>query len=109
MKKIIALLALGIGFSVMTPVASQARDHHENSSTFSHRCGACGSSVYRQRVITGHDRHGHPSYAWRALSHNCRPAHGGHGGNYGQHGGSHGRGHSNPPDFHMGFGARGHH
>ncbi|WP_395739886.1 hypothetical protein [Prosthecobacter sp.] len=78
MKKIITLLAIMTGFAVVAPTASEARDHHDHGgsfTSFSHRCGACGTSVYRQRVIIGRDRHGHLVYGWRTVSHNCRPAH----------------------------------
>lgn len=113
MKKLITLLAIGAGFAVMAPTSSQARDGHGGSSSFSHRCGSCGSSVYRQQVITGYDRHGHPVYGWRTASHSCRTSYEGHGGSHGGghssgHGGGHGGGHISLPGFHFDFG-RGRH
>ncbi|WP_395745522.1 hypothetical protein [Prosthecobacter sp.] len=100
MKKIITLLAITTGFAVMAPTASEARDHHDHGGfapSFSHRCSACGTSVYRQQVIVGHDRHGHPVYGWRTVSHSCRPAHHSHGRHFGS------------PGFQMNWGGHGRH
>ncbi|MDZ4405540.1 hypothetical protein [Prosthecobacter sp.] len=104
MKKIITLLAVVAGFAVLTPATSQARDGHGSySRSYSHTCGSCRTPVYRERVCTGHDRHGHPVYGYRTASHSCRPSygHGSHG-----HGSSHGssRGRFSLPGFLFGFG-----
>jgi len=107
MKKLITLLAVAASLAVFTPTTSQARDDRRSSSrSFSHSCGSCRAPVYRERVCTGHDRHGRAIYGYRTARHSCRSSHG-HG--YSSHGhSSHGhnssRGGFSLPGFFFGFG-----
>ncbi|MFO1486383.1 MAG: hypothetical protein U1F71_23675 [Verrucomicrobiaceae bacterium] len=114
MKKLVTFLAAVASFAVLTPTASQARDFHGSSSrSFSHNCGSCRTPVYRERAVTGYDRHGHPVYGYRTIGHSCRPSYGsghGHGGHSSGHGSNHGSGgHFSLPGFHFDFGGRGRH
>ncbi len=79
MKKFITLLlALGLGISVMAPVTSEARDHRRYSrqAVYSHSCGYCGGPMYRQQIVVGYSRYGHPMYSWRPVSHIHRSGYG---------------------------------
>ncbi|MES2595792.1 MAG: hypothetical protein V4662_10675 [Verrucomicrobiota bacterium] len=107
MKKIITLLAVAVSFAVLSPTTSQARDGHGHSSSrsVSHSCGSCGTPVYRERAVTGYDRHGHPVYSYRTIGHSCRSS-SGHGGGHSSHGSSSGSGHVGLPGFHFDFGGR---
>jgi hypothetical protein len=100
MKKLITLLAVTASLAVLAPASSQAFDGHNSSRSFANNCATCRTPVYRERGITGHDRHGHPIFGYRVLSHNCRPSfagyHHGHGGNSGP---------SRAPGFHFNFGS----
>ena len=106
MKKIITLLlALGLGFSVMVPVTSEARDHRHSyrQTSYSHSCGYCGGPVYRQQVVVGY-RYGHPIYSWRPAPHVHRSydRHRHHHHGHGHHDRSRGR--VSYPGFYFGFG-----
>lgn len=104
MKKLFFLIAVTTAFTVLTPTMSQARDnHHSAARSVSHSCRFCGSAVYRERAITGYDRHGHPVYGYRTLSHHCRSD--GRRSNSRGHGSGQG-GHISTPGFHMDFGGR---
>ncbi|MHB1080312.1 MAG: hypothetical protein ACYC67_12970 [Prosthecobacter sp.] len=100
MKKIIALLAVTASLAVLAPASSQAFDGHHSSRSFTNNCGSCGTAVYRERVITGYDRHGHPIFGYRIVSHNCRPVSHRHGSNFGP---------SRGPGFHFNFGGHSSH
>lgn len=88
MKKIFTLLAVSASLAVFAPASSQAFDGHHHgpapSRSFAHNCGNCGSAVYRERVITGYDRHHHPIFGWRIVNHTCRPMGHHHGSSFGQ-------------------------
>lgn len=102
MKKLLTLLAATASLAVLAPASSQAFDGHHSSRSFANHCGSCGTAVYRERVVIGHDRHGHPIFGHRVLSHHCRPmarSHG-HGCNTGP---------SRAPGFHFNFGGRSRH
>jgi len=104
MKKIITLLAVTASFAVLAPASSQAFDGHHSSRSFANNCGSCGTAVYRERVITGYDRHHHPIFGYRIVSHNCRPVGRSH--NYGH--GSNGS-FFRAPRFHFNFGGHSSH
>jgi len=107
MKKIITLLAVAASLAVLTPTTSQARDDHRSSSrSFSHSCGSCRAPVYRERVCTGHDRHGRAIYGYRTSIHSCRSSHGhGHSSHgHSSHGHNSNRGRFSLPGFLFGFG-----
>jgi uncharacterized membrane protein YgcG len=109
MKKLITLLAVTASFAVLTPAAVQAGDHHHSSSrSYSHACGSCGSSVYRERVYAGRNNCGEPVYTWRTVGHSCRSSSGHGGGHSSGHSSSHGSsgGHISLPGFHFDFGDR---
>lgn len=95
MKKFIALFALVTGFTVLAPASAEAGDRHGSYRQQGSTCGSCGGEVYRQRVVVGYDRHGHPTFAWRTAFHRCAPR--SHGGGHGSssHGSGHGGGDSN--------------
>ncbi len=99
MKKLITLLAVSVGLAVLAPAKSQAFDGHNSSRSFSNHCSSCGTAVYRERAVIGHDRHGHPIFGYRIVSHNCRPAGHSHGHGHGSH-----TRHSSGPGFHFNFG-----
>ena len=92
MKKILIILAASATFGVLAPATSQAFDGHGSSRSFVNHCSSCGTPVYRERAIVGHDRHGHPIFGYRTISHNCRPSFG-----------RHGHGHSHGPSIQRGF------
>jgi hypothetical protein len=97
MKKLLTLLAVTASLAVFVPTTSQARDSHGHSSrSFSHSCNSCGTSVYRERAVTGYDRHGHAVYGYRTVGHSCRSNSG------------HGRGHSSGQSSHHNSGRSGH-
>ncbi len=102
MKKLITLLAVTAGLAVFAPSSSQAFDGHGHSSSrsFSNNCGSCGTAVYRERVVTGYDRHRHPIYGYRIVSHSCRPRHSSH-----HHGHSSSFGPSRSSGFHFNLGS----
>lgn len=83
MKKLFTLIAVTASLAVFAPASSQAFDCHSSNRSFAHNCGSCGTSVYRERVITGFDRHHHPIFGYRIVSHNCRPSFAGHGHGHG--------------------------
>ncbi len=99
MKKLITLLAVTASLAVFAPASSQAYDGHSSSRSFANRCGSCGTSVYRERVVTGRDCHGHPIFGYRTVSHNCRPSYSGH-----HHGHGRNAGPSRPSGFHFNLG-----
>jgi hypothetical protein len=103
MKKLLTLLAVTASLAVFAPASSQAFDGHSHgpspSRSFANNCGSCGTAVYRERVITGRDCHGHPIFGYRVVSHNCRPV--GH-----SHGHGSNCGPSRAPGFHFSFGSR---
>ncbi|OYW72052.1 MAG: hypothetical protein B7Z37_26005 [Verrucomicrobia bacterium 12-59-8] len=74
MKKLITLLAAAASLAVFAPASSQAFDGHCSSRSFANNCGSCGTAVYRERVVVGYDRHRHPIFGYRVVSHNCRPS-----------------------------------
>ncbi len=100
MNKFIALFALITGFAVLAPTSAEAGGRHSSSSSrcVSHRCGSCGSPVYKIRVVVGCDRHGCHIYGWRTQSHRCAPRYyggghdHGHGRDYSRHGSGYGSG-----------------
>lgn len=111
MKKLITFLALTASLAILASATSQAFDGHGSSRSFSNNCGSCGTPVYRERAITGYDRHGHPVYGYRIVSHSCRPSYGygsSHNSSHGSNLGSNG-GHISLPGFHFDFGGRGRH
>ncbi|WP_395753815.1 hypothetical protein [Prosthecobacter sp.] len=89
MKKIIALLAASASLAAFAPVNVQAFDGHghghgsSSNLSFWNNCRSCGTAMYRERVVVGHDRHGHPIFGYRAVSHQCRPVSHHHGHNHG--------------------------
>ncbi len=89
MKKFALVLAFIASSLVLTPSISEARDHgrghHHDSRRVAYRCRDCGSPVYQERYFAGRDRHGHPSFGWRTISHRHPRGHGHH------HGHDHGR------------------
>jgi hypothetical protein len=105
MKKIITLMAATASLGLLMPSVLEAHDRHDSghsSRSYSHNCGSCGSAVYRERTVTGYDRHGHPVYGYRTASHSCRSSSG--------HGSGHHRssgGHISFPGFHFDFGGHG--
>lgn len=62
-----ALLAV-TGFALL-PLSAEAG----GSRCFSHKCGGCGGSIYKKRVIVHRDRCGRPVHRWVRLSHRCAP------------------------------------
>jgi hypothetical protein len=102
MKKLFTLIAVTASLAVFAPASSQAFDCHHSSRSFANNCGSCGTAVYRERVIVGHDRHGHPIFGYRIVSHNCRPV--GH-----SHGHGSNAGPSRGPGFHFNFGGHSSH
>lgn len=102
MKKLLTLLAATATLAVLAPASSQAFDGHHSSRRFANNCGSCGTAVYRERVVIGYDRHRHPIFGYRVLSHHCRPmAH--------RHGHGCNTGPSRTPGFHFNFGGRSRH
>lgn len=87
MKKIITLLAATASLAVFAPSSSHAFDGHRHgpapSRSFANNCNSCGTSVYRERVVVGYDRHRHPIFGYRIVSHNCRPVSHHHGSSFG--------------------------
>jgi hypothetical protein len=106
MKTLITLLAVSASLAALAPVNSQAFDGHNHGSSgsrcFANNCGSCGTAVYRERVVVGHDRHGCPIFGYRTVSHVCRPV--GH-----NHGHGSNAGPSRAPGFRFSFGGRSSH
>ena len=57
---------IAVGFAIPTSAEAGGR-------CYSHRCGSCGASIYKQMIYVGCNPCGRPVYRWSVCAHSCRP------------------------------------
>jgi hypothetical protein len=70
-KSLLVAAVAVIGFTALPTPAEAGGSSHRS---FSHKCGSCGGSIYKKRVVSHRDRCGRPVYRWNRISHRCAPS-----------------------------------